>query len=342
MNKISSAELFWLMFMLYGSPYSLIMMHYLTQSSLLGTMVLLLLAGIVAQIILYLVLSWGKKEPSLRQNSFGVMAKKFFWRLYFFFSALLNAAALTEMISAEFLNLTPKWLLALFFIVPTAYLAQKKRRNIVWLAVILLPLSFLGYGALFLGNATKFSLINILPVQMIWDNFSFAFWRLLPFCAQALALGCFYPEFGAPKQALKAASAALWANIALLFGEYLLACGVFGAAESRRILFIPVELARTMQIGNAVLRVEAFSVWHWSVVGVLSTALFLHGLGLKDLRNDCVSLRVILLGGGLIVGILSVFDDLVALNFLATGYFGVTAAVLGGLIFLKAGGRREK
>ena len=32
MNKLSSFELFWLMFMLYDSPYALMLLHYLAQA----------------------------------------------------------------------------------------------------------------------------------------------------------------------------------------------------------------------------------------------------------------------------------------------------------------------
>lgn len=342
MNKISSMEFFWLMFMLYGCPYVLMLVHYLAKAGFGEAMVIILAAGIIAEIILYLTLAKAKNSNTSARKTWHNQVEKIILGIYFSLSALLNAAALTEMISAEFLNLTPKWVLAFFFILPALYLAKKNRRNIVWLAVILLPLSFFGYGILFLGNAAKFSLINILPINFTNDNFMFILRCFLPFCAQALAAAFFYPRLSAPQLAFRTASAALWVNLTLIFGQYFLACGVFGVIESRRILFIPIELAKILQIGNAALRVEAFSVWHWSVVGILSVAVFLNCLSVGKTKNAQKSKALIFVAGGLIVGILSIFDDLVALNFLVEVYSWATAGVLGGLFFLKVVSGREK
>ena len=41
-----------------------------------------------------------------------------------------------------------------------------------------------------------------------------------------------YRELAAPECAFKVSSWALWSNIFLLLGEYILSCGVFGAEES--------------------------------------------------------------------------------------------------------------
>lgn len=86
------------------------------------------------------------------------------------------------MLAAEFLNLTPKWAIALLFLVPSVYLAFKNMRNIAYLSVLLLPLSLIGYVMLFLGNAESFSLMNILPFAQDNARFFFSFGAHFAIC----------------------------------------------------------------------------------------------------------------------------------------------------------------
>lgn len=54
MNKLSSFELFWLMFMLYDSPYALMLLHYLAQAQGLLAAEMLILAAFLGQAVLYM------------------------------------------------------------------------------------------------------------------------------------------------------------------------------------------------------------------------------------------------------------------------------------------------
>lgn len=334
MNKLSSFELFWLMFMLYDSPYALMLLHYLAQAQGLLAAEMLILAAFLGQAVLYMAVK--RAEQNLQVNA----KPNLFLKMYFYLSAVIITAIFAEMLAAEFLNLTPKWATALLFLVPSVYLAFKNMRNIAYLSVLLLPLSLIGYVMLFLGNAESFSLMNVLSFAQDNARFFFSLAHILPFVMQGAVLMVLYRELAAPECAFKVSSWALWSNIFLLLGEYILSCGVFGAEESARLLFLPIELARILRIGDALLRVEVFSVWHWTIAGVLSTALFL-GLAAGSVEKEAARRKIIFLALALWL-VAAIFDDVTAVNFLFEIGIVVSVGAMAGLIKQKRSGRREK
>lgn len=334
MNKISSMELFWLQFMLYDSPYMLILLHYLLQSTITTAIVALISMAFLGEILLLGALKFVKGLGSKKSSweRIGI----FLLKLSFFMTTIIIAAALAEMIAAEFLNLTPKWAIVALFMLPVAYLAGKDICNVAYLSVLLMPLSLVGYAILGGGNIENFSYLNIvrLPLAIFDEQGYFVFWRLMPFIAQGLGIVFLYPHLAKPQKAFKMTSIALWVNIALILFQYIMANGVFGMIESKRLLFIQIELARILQVGGNFLRVEAFSLWHWTVVGVLSAAFFVQAVS-DGLKKERQQISVVLIIAGLVWLIVAVFDDLVALNFLVEIYAWFSLAVTGvGMVIL--------
>lgn len=333
MSKLSAFELFWLMFMLYDSPYALIWLHYLAQTGGGLAIEILILAAVLGQAVLYVSIKRAKQN--LHAYKSDILLK-----IYFYLSAVIITAVFAEMLAAEFLNLTPKWAIALLFLAPSVYLAMKNVRNIAYLSVFLLPLSLIGYALLFLGNAKGFSLMNILPLAQDNARFFVSLAYILPFVMQGAVLTVLYRRLAAPESALKMSSWALWSNIFLLLGEYILSCGVFGEGESARLLFLPIELARILRVGDALLRVEAFSVWHWTVAGVLSAALFLN-LAAESANTERRTRKMIFLALVLWL-VVAIFDDMTAVNFLyEIGIIVSIGAVVGIIKQKRSGGREE-
>lgn len=328
MNKISSMELFWLQFVLYDSPYMLILLHYLLQSTITTAIVALILMAFLGEMILFGVLKLAQRLANERNlwKKIGI----FLLKLSFFMTAIIITAALAEMIAAEFLNLTPKWAIAALFMLPVAYLAGKDICNAAYLSTLLMPLSLVGYAVLVGGNVENFSYLNIvrLPLAVFDEQGYFAFLRLLPFIAQGLGLFFLYPHLAKPQRAFKMTSLALWVNVVLILLQYIIANGVFGMIESKRLLFIQIELARILQVGGNFLRVEAFSLWHWTVVGVLSAAFFVQAVS-DGLKKERQQISVVLIIAGLVWLIVAIFDDLVALNFLVEIYAWFSLIVIG-------------
>ncbi len=346
MNKISSGQLFFLMFMVYNNAYGVILPYNLAQTQALGVIGVLLLCAAVGEIVIFLALRLGKdgrffalksQNASLWQKCQGVI-------LSFFYLAIVIIAidSFCGMLETEFLRDTPKGVLLVMALVPLCYLALHDLINIAWLSVMIIPLSLVAYVIAGIGNMDNFCLMNILPLQIQYDNFFRCFLFALPIYAQSFILAQMYPYLRRPENAFKISSLALWGHIGLLLAQQLLAYGVFGAIESERLLFIPFELMGILTFGQSTLRIEALAIWHWLAMGVLGGALFFNGIKAIWLGEEKMKGYLPLVLGAVIWIVLVIFDDLYAFNFLARVFGRITAGVIIILIFWRRSKVHEK
>lgn len=346
MNKISSMQLFFLMLMVYNSSYGVILPHSLAQTKTLGMIIILLLCGLIGEIVIAQACRFGRKR-----SFFALKAQPVSWlqklegvllSLYYLAIVIIAMESFVNMMSTEFLNNTPKWVIALLLLPPVCYLAHHKLINIAWLSLLAMPMAVLAYAVLQGGNIGKFHLMNVFPLETEFGNFLFCFLRTLPLYAQSLVLGQIYPYVRQPEKAFKITSLAMWSQIALILMQQLLACGVFGAIECEHLLFIPLELARIITFGNAVLRAEAFAIWHWAAMGVLNIALFFHAIGAIWYGEKLPKIYFPVVLSALSWSVVAIFDDLVAFNFLTMIYEYWTAVLLLWVIFWQRRRAHEK
>lgn len=346
MNKISSMQLFFLMLMVYNGAYGVILPHSLAQTQTIGAVLVLLISGIIGEIAIRQGCRLGQKGSffALKQRSASWLQKfeGVLLSLYYLAIAVIAVEAFVNMMSTEFLTSTPKWVIALLLLPPVCYLARHELINIVWLSLLVMPMAVIGYCVLQGGNFDKFHLMNIFPLENDLDNFLFCLGRTLPLYAQGLLLGQIYPFVRKPEKTFRIASLAMWSQIGLLLLQQLLAWGVFGAIECKHLLFLPLELARIITFGEAVLRVEAFAIWHWAAMSVLGIALLFHAAGIIWYGEKTPQIFWPLVLSIPCWLVAAIFDDIVALNFLIAIYVYWTVGILLWVIFWQRRKGHEK
>ena len=284
-KMISKQELFFLLFLLQQGGMFWVLPYLLTkEQGLMGAFVLLI-ALFFGIFIITLCMRWGTENveyslPQFFSASFGKTLGNFFNVIlvvqYFIFT-VIQIILSVELLDGQLLVETPRIILlvSIFFVV--IWLSWNGLEDMARFSVFCPFFILLWYMILWLGNYNAFSWEQVFPLQLQWngkEDFFMVLMQGLFAYSECMAIFFMYPAISEKHSINKVWLCALFFSGMLFVLELILAIGVFGKNNISSILWVPLELARMVQLGPFIERIEAIFIAAWVIVFFLKSSLF--------------------------------------------------------------------
>ncbi len=282
-RKISAWQVFFLLTLLMNGAYSLLLPQSVGQrlNHADGSLVILA-TTVLALVLLWLVRGIAK---AFRDKGPGVylpeVLGKFGGRLtggllcaFFIFLTVIFLASFHEMLGAEILPKTPRWLTMTATFLLIVWIVCNGLEDIARFSTLLAPLIILVLILIILGNVQAMQVVNVLPFGgSSWpDRLKTAQLVLLIFLPVCTLLVLYPRVLEQDKVWRLAALSVIISGIyqALMFFAVI---AIFGPTEGVRIIWPLVELARMVRIGPFLERLEAVFIAIWLTIAFLNGSI---------------------------------------------------------------------
>lgn len=291
-RNISAMQVFFLITLLMNGTYSLLLPQsigrFITQAD--GALVILA-SAVVGLVVLQLVKGIAQSQPQKGIVSYLPELLGRFWGkviglvfcLYFLFLTVFYLACFHEMLSAELLPNTPRWLVLTATLLLIGWIVHNGLEDIARFSTLLAPFVLIMLILVLLGNYQDIHWINVLPFGSSdwWERFH-SFKVTLPLFLNVLCLLVLYPRVLEKKQIWKIACLSVLVSGIYLAVMFLAVLGTFGATEGVRIVWPLIEMSRMVRIGPFLERIEAVFIASWLSI------VFLNGSVLAYCTAQCI------------------------------------------------------
>ena len=281
---ISNRELFHIVLMLHQGSIFWMLPYFIVKDN--GTSGLLaLMPGFLAGALIIAVCSfWGRRcreqgfveaLPCLLGKSFGKFLALLLILFYMSF-VIVCMCSFVEMLRSQLLEETPRIVLlcTLFFLV--GWMSWNGLEDMARFAVLCTVVTVLLLVLVVGGNVDVFSLEHLLPVEIKNPD-------LLPQSVLhgiygyggVLALFMIYPALNTNKGIKKQLWFSLLLSTIIVLAWLLMSLGVFGQAGVGTAVWLPLELARMVQLGPFLERTEALFSVLWMVIIFMNGSLLI-------------------------------------------------------------------
>ena len=205
----------------------------------------------------------------------GTVAGIIFLVLYLMFGVLC-LGSFTEVIHTRLLPETPRILLLLPVFFLAGWLSWNGLEDIARMTVFAVIPGFLLLALMTAGSIGSFRLENLLPVQ-IWsmDAMGQSAISSIFACSSFLVLFMVFPAWSSRNQSGRTMLFAVVLSSALFLLWNVLALGVFGQFSMSQLIWLPLELARMIQVSAFLERTEALFTAVWMPLVLVNGGLWL-------------------------------------------------------------------
>lgn len=284
-RKISMGELFMMLVVLQYGGYSWILPYVITQKNGSGSILNIILGGIAGLVMLWISCYLGKAAAGkpvlvyLQQIMPRLLAKVIglgLWAYMVAFS-IICLIFFTEMMNNELFPNTPRWIIAGMMILLVGRLVENGLEDIARFTVLSFGCLLLLFAMLLVGNWPLFHGSLALPLQL---NDSNAFWQNTVLVGNTylivLCMIILYSHIRQHKHLFGIASASMLLSMVLMMVLIILAMGVFGQQASQYMIWLHLELAKVIQFGPHLERIEAIFIMLWMVVIFANSCILLY------------------------------------------------------------------
>lgn len=282
-RKISAWQVFFLLMLLMNGAYSLLLPQSVGQrlSHADGSLVILA-TTVLALLLLWLVrgIAIGFADRSVAAYLPQVLGKvggKLAGGLFCAFFAFLTVmfmASFHEMLGAELLPTTPRWVTMTATFILIVWIVCNGLEDIARFSTLLAPLIILVLVLILLGNVQAMQLVNVLPFGgSSWPDrlktMQLVLLVFLPVCT----LLVLYPRVLEQDKVWRLAALSIVASGIYQALMFFAVIAIFGSTEGIRIIWPLVELARMVRIGPFLERLEAVFIAIWLTIAFLNGSI---------------------------------------------------------------------
>ena len=279
-HKIASYQLFFIVTLIFNGAYSLIMQNILGRHVKGADGILCMLGAFVLGIgVLIFVHYIGKALQYDNLISFlpKIMGKKigklvgFMFAFYFSYAAIFYLKCFDEMLVAELLPNTPRWILSLALLLLVLWIINNGLEDIARFYTLLGPIVITMLLAVLVANSGNFRWYNALPFgESDPSGFLSGVQAAFPIFLINITLLVVYPAVNQPQKILKVALGGMTLSAVYLMIMFLFILGVFGNVNGLKIVWPLIELSRMIRIGPFLERVEAVFILVWFSIAFLN------------------------------------------------------------------------
>ena len=295
-RKISAWQVFFLLMLLLNGAYSLLLPQSVGQRISHADGALVILAATVLALLL-LGLIKGIAQGFAKEGVLANLSKLFGHWLgllvglgycaFFIFLTVIFMASFHEMLGAELLPTTPRWLTMTATFVLIGWIVTNGLEDIARFSMLFAPFIILMLVLVLLGNVQDMHLVNVLPFgDSGWPQrlktMQLALLIFLPVCT----LLVLYPRVLEQEKVWRLAALAIILSGVYQAVMFFAVIAIFGATEGIRIIWPLVELARMVRIGPFLERLEALFISVWLSIAFLNGSILTYcaAQSLRDLR----------------------------------------------------------
>lgn len=282
-KKISAWQAFFLLTLLLNGAYSLLLPQGVGQRlNNAGGAVAILAATVLALLLLWGVknIAYHFKTQSLTEylpQIFPPVVGKLLGVVFCLFFVLLTVlfmASFHEMLCAELLPNTPRWVTISATFILICWVVCNGLEDIARFSMLVAPSIFILLVLVLLGNAQDMYIVNILPVKdfslaHVWEAARVAMLTFLPVCT----LLVIYPRVREQDKVWRLAALSIIISGIYQVVMFLGVIAIFGMVEGARINWPLVELARMVHIGPFLERLEATFIAIWLSIAFLNGSI---------------------------------------------------------------------
>lgn len=239
--------------------------------------------GLAAGLLILLVCTFWRKHceeltflQSLERilgKPIGKVAGILFVGLYLLFT-LLCLGCFIEVIHTQLLTETPRAILLLPAFVLAGWLSWNGLEDIARMTLFAVLAYILLIMLVFTGSIGSFMPEQMLPLQKNGDFLQPILYGIFSY-SSFLVLFMVYPSLRRSENCFKKMALAAVGSAAVFLLWVLLALGVFGQHSMGSLVWLPLELARMIQIGSFLERTEALVTVFWIPTVLVNSSLFL-------------------------------------------------------------------
>ncbi len=282
-RKISAWQVFFLLMLLMNGAYSLLLPQMVGQRLNHADGSLAILATtVLALVLLWLVkgIAQGFSDKGLTvylPEVLGKVGGRIAGGLFCAFLAFLTIvfmASFHEMLGAELLPTTPRWLTMTATFVLIGWIVCNGLEDIARFSTLLAPLIILTLILVLLGNVQDMHLVNVLPFGSSgWSERFKTIQLVLQIFLPVCTLLVLYPRVLEQDKVWKLAAVSIIASGIYQALMFFAVIAIFGATEGIRIIWPLVELARMVRIGPFLERLEALFIAIWMSIAFLNGSI---------------------------------------------------------------------
>lgn len=196
--------------------------------------------------------------------------------LFFVVFTMICISSFVEMINGQLLLETPRLVILCSIFLLTGWLSWNGLEDITRMVVLCMVLMCLMMLLILAGSFEVFSLENVLPLKLEDPTlFQEAVYHSMFAFSGLLILFMIYPALNTQKRITKQLLLAMFLSTAMVVMWIILALGVFGDCSVDAIVWLPLELARMVQIGPFLERTEILFSVLWMVIIFVNGSLLL-------------------------------------------------------------------
>lgn len=241
-------------------------------------------------LILFVCIFWNRKskEQGFIPSLFRLLGKPTGWMLgsllmvlYLVF-AVICFVCFTEIISSQLLLDSPRFVLLLPIFFLAGWLAWNGLEDIVRLMTLCMMLIIFLFFLILTGSIENFAIENLLPVLLQNPKqLQGAMIHSLFFYSIYSVMFMVYPAIHEKEQADRKLVCSMLLSTGIFLLWVGLAIGVFGQLRTASLIWLPLELARMIQLGSFLERTEALLTIIWMPVVLVNGGLLLWSLSMS-------------------------------------------------------------
>lgn len=281
-KQISGREVMLLIFLLQqGGLFWMLPVMLVHENGTAGLMACL--SGLAAGILILMVCTFWRKhcdEQAFPQSLSLMLGKPIgkitgflFTCLYLLF-ALLCLGCFVEVVHTQLLTETPRLVLLLPVFVLAGWLAWNGLEDIARMTVFAVFSGILLMALVFTGGIGSFMPEQILPLKKQGEFLQPVLYSMFSY-SSFLVLFMVYPALRQSENRFGKMALAAVLSMLLFLSWVLLALGVFGQYSMGELVWLPLELARMIQVSSFLERTEAMVTAFWLPTVLVNGSLFL-------------------------------------------------------------------
>lgn len=285
-HKIAIHQLFFIMILMFNGAYSLMMPNILgRQIKGADGMICIFAAFVLGLVVLLLVSFIAKRAPEeglvdYLPKVLGKFLGKIFgfgFAIYFTYTAILYLRCFDEMLAAELLPNTPRWVLSLALLCLVLWIINNGLEDIARFYNLVAPIVLLMLVLVLLANGDNIFLYNALPfgesepIKILTGTRS-----VFPIFLVNVCLLVVYPAINQKDKVFITALLATVLSSLYLIAMFFVVLAVFGGEGGLKIVWPLIELARMIRIGPFLERVEALFILVWFSIVFLNGSFLVY------------------------------------------------------------------